>query len=74
MRSHQVFFESSCQIDVGTEVPFKHLDLSDGPNSATKQEARLLLEELRKRLRSTNGVNFAMSQESKQRIIERLSR
>ena len=73
MRTHQVFFESSCQIDAGSGVPFKHLDPSNA-DSDTKREASLLLKELRKRLRSTGGVSFEMSQESKQRIIERLTR
>lgn len=74
MSNHQIFFESSYKIDVGVGVPFKHLDLSSQSDCDSKREARLLLEELRKRLRSFDGLSFEMSQEMKERIIERLSR
>lgn len=73
MSSHQVFFESSYQIDIGNGASPKHLGLSSA-NGDPERQARLLLEELRRRLRSNNGVRLEMSQESKQRIIEGLTR
>lgn len=69
MTTHQVFFETSCLIDAGSGIPVKHLDLQKTSDCNTKQEAQLLLEELRGRLRSAEGAKFEMSQESKERII-----
>ena len=73
MINHQIFFESSCQIDIGNGISAKHLDLREVSDCDTKQEAKQLLEELRKRLGSANGGSFEMSQESKQRLITLLS-
>lgn len=78
MISPQAFFESSCLIDVGIGSA-KHADLSNETDVDCEQEAeaeanaKLLLEELRKRLRSIDGGCFKMSHESKERLIELLS-
>ena len=69
MTTHQAFFESSCLIDTEVGISFKHLDLREKSDCDTKQQAKRLLEELRERLRSSEGICFEMSQESKQRII-----
>lgn len=73
MTPHQVFYESSCLIDAGIPIPAKHLDLDNVSDCGTKQEAKLLLEKLRDRLRSAEEVNFKLSQESKLRLIALLS-
>ena len=74
MISPQAFFESSCQIDVGIGLA-KNPDLSNEPDVDSEQEAKakLLFEELRKRLRSVDGDCFKMSHESKERLIDLLS-
>ncbi len=69
MTAHQVFFESSCLIDAEVGIPCRHFYLSEASDCDTKQKAKLLLEELRERLRSDKGIRCEMSQESKQRII-----
>jgi len=69
MTNHQAFFESSCLIDAEVGIPFRHLDFRSKPDDDTKQQAKLLLEELRERLRSEEGVGFEMSQEARQRVI-----
>lgn len=73
MITPQTFFESSRQIDVGTVVPLKHVELRDESGCDQKQEAKLLLDELRKRLRSADGLRVEMSQDSKERLIALLS-
>ncbi len=73
MTPHQAFFESSCLIDAGIGISVKHLDLDNVSDCDTKHEAKLLLEELRERLRSAEGVDFKLSQESKLRLIALLS-
>ena len=74
MISPQAFFESSCLIDVGIGSA-KNPDLSNEPDVDSEQEAKakVLFEELRKRLRSVDGGCFKMSNESKERLIELLS-
>lgn len=74
MLTHQIFFESSCQIDVGFGVSGNHLDLSSKTDCETKEEAKLLLEKLRERLRSGDGASFAISHASKQRLLDLLSK
>ena len=69
MTTHQAFFESSCLIDAEVGIPCQHLDFNEKLDCDTKLQPKLLLEELRERLRSAEGVCFEMSQESRQRII-----
>ena len=73
MTIDQAFFESSCMIDAGTGTPANHLVLNELPACKTKREAKLLLEELRERLRSVEGGRFKMNEDSKQRLIAALS-
>ena len=68
MTTHQAFFESSRLIDAEIGIPITHLDIPEVSDCDTKQQAKLLLEELRERLRSAEGICFEMSQEVKQRI------
>lgn len=69
MITPQTFFESSRQIDVGT----KHLDVRNESDCDRKQEARLLLDELRQRLQSADGLSVEMSQYSKQQLVALLA-
>lgn len=73
MTIDQAFFESSCMIDAGTGTPVDHLEFSELSACKTKREAKLLLEELRERLRSVEGGRFKMNEDSKQRLIAALS-
>ena len=73
MTSHQIFFESSCQIDVAIGSSDRHLDLNTLSNCKQKQEARLILNELRERLRSSDKLTFELGHLAQQRLIELLS-
>ena len=77
MITPQIFFKSSCQIDVGIKSQPNQSNLGNESKRESsdemQQEARKILDELRERLRSAEGVCFKMSQESKQRLVKRFS-